>query len=301
MAVSSLFGLLNEDRSRHALRLGHSCASEKIHPRMLSLDALLVSDDLQIVDVTCRHEHGRGSPDEQPGGHSLVFVRRGCFVRSVDGVETLLDATVAYCMNPQEEQRYDHPYADGDDCTSLFLSPKLVASLWGGEPTLPSTPLPTPGTIDLEHRLLLRDARRGGDAQALIERAIALSARALEQADPRRVAAGGPASTRARRAAADGAREILAANPERSLPELADALAVSPHHLSRVFHSIIGETISRYRMRLRTRSALERLAGGEHDLARLAADLGFSDQSHLCRVIRRETGSAPSALRHVLA
>ena len=43
-------------------------------------------------------------------------------------------------------------------------------------------------------------------------------------------------------------------------------------------------------MRLRARSALEQLAGGERDLARLAADLGFADQSHLCRVIRRETG-----------
>ena len=33
------------------------------------------------------------------------------------------------------------------------------------------------------------------------------------------------------------------------------------------------------------------------NLARLAADLGFADQSHLCRVVRAETGSTPSALR----
>ena len=268
---------------------------------MLDLHPLLRSDDLEIADVTCRHRHGRGPTDEQTGGHSVVFVRRGCFVRSVDGVDTLLDATVAYCMNPQEEQRYDHPHDDGDDCTSLFLSPNLVASLWGGEPTLPSQPLPTSAKIDLEHRLLLREARRGGDAHGLIERAIGLIAQALEQADPRRVAAGLPATTRARRAVADGAREILAANPERSLPELADALAVSPHHLSRVFRSTTGQTISRHRMRLRARNALERLAGGERDLARLAADLGFADQSHLCRVIRRETGRQPSALRQILA
>jgi AraC-like DNA-binding protein len=123
----------------------------------------------------------------------------------------------------------------------------------------------------------------------------------VERADPRRVAAGRPAGTRSRRALADGARELLAANPERSLPELARALAVSPHHLSRVFRAATGHTVSRHRMRLRARAALERLGGGERNLARLAADLGFADQSHLCRVVRQETGCAPSALRQALA
>jgi transcriptional regulator GlxA family with amidase domain len=75
----------------------------------------------------------------------------------------------------------------------------------------------------------------------------------------------------------------------------------TPRALSRVFHAATGHTVSRHRMRLRVRSALERLAGGEHDLARLAADLGFADQSHFCRVSQRETGHAPSALRHALA
>jgi AraC-like DNA-binding protein len=81
---------------------------------------------------------------------------------------------------------------------------------------------------------------------------------------------------------------------------LAPELAVSPHHLSRTFRSITGQTISHHRVRLRARAALERLAGGERDLAWLAADLGFADQSHLCRVLRNETGRAPSALRRML-
>jgi AraC-like DNA-binding protein len=46
--------------------------------------------------------------------------------------------------------------------------------------------------------------------------------------------------------------------------------------------------------------ALERLAGGERDLARLAAEVGFADQSHLCRVVRSETGRTPAALRAAL-
>jgi AraC-like DNA-binding protein len=268
---------------------------------VLNARRIVSRDGVTIADVACRHDVGRGPVTEQTGGHALVFVRRGRFLRSADGLEAVLDPTVAYCTNPGEEERYDHPDGHGDDCTALHLDADLVASLWGGDPSLPSAALPTPAWIDLEHRLLLAAGRRGADPHELVERAIALAASALEHCDARRVAAGRPATARARRALAEGAREALAAEPERSLPELARMLAVSPHHLSRVFRAATGHTISRHRMRLRARGALERLAGGEGDLARLAADLGFADQSHLCRVLRSETGRTPAALRHALA
>ena len=90
------------------------------------------------------------------------------------------------------------------------------------------------------------------------------------------------------------------ADPDRALPELARSLATSPHHLSRIFRALTGHTISRHRMRLRVRAALERMAGGERDLARLAAEVGFADQAHLTRVIRSDTGTTPSALRAAL-
>jgi AraC-like DNA-binding protein len=268
---------------------------------MLSARRLLISDGVEIADVACRHARGRGHAAEPTPGHALIFVRRGCFIRIAEGAETLLDPTVAYCMNPGEEARYDHPHAYGDDCTSLSLNDELVASFWGGDPALPSGPLPTSPEIDLQHRLLLAAGRRAEEPHELVERAITLAAHALAQIDPRRVASGRPATARARRVLADGAREALAADPERSLPDLARTLAVSPHHLSRIFRTATGHTISRHRMRLRTRAALERLGAGERELARLSADLGFADQSHLCRVLRSETGSIPSALRSALA
>jgi AraC-like DNA-binding protein len=77
--------------------------------------------------------------------------------------------------------------------------------------------------------------------------------------------------------------------------------AVSPHHLSRTFRASTGHTIARHRMLLRARLALERLAGGERNPARLAAELGFADQSHLTRVVRALTGRTPAALRAALA
>jgi AraC-like DNA-binding protein len=229
-----------------------------------------------------------------------VFVRRGCFIRSADGHETLLDPTVAFCSNPGEELRYDHPHLHGDDCTAMGLEPALVASLWGGRPSLPAGALPSSPQIDLEHRLLLSAARSHAEPAELTERSIALAARALESVDPRPVQSGRPSTVGARRALVDGAREALAADPGISLALLARQLAVSPHHLSRVFRSQTGHTLSRHRMRLRARQALERMARGRHDLARLASDLGFADQSHFCRVIRSETGYAPGALRQHL-
>lgn len=268
---------------------------------MLSLSTILERGGIAVADVSCRHEPGVGHADEHTGLHALVFVRRGCFVRRAEGVETVLDPTVAYAMNPGDEQRYDHPHAGGDDCTALFLDAGLAASIWGGDPTLPAGPIATSPELDLGHRLLLARARRGTGEEELVERAIGLAARALEQKDSGRVASGRPATVRARRALADDARAILAADPGRSLPELARVLSVSPHHLSRVFRDMTGETISRHRMRLRARGALERLAGGERNLARLAADLGFADQSHLVRVVRDETLRTPAALRRALA
>jgi AraC-like DNA-binding protein len=118
--------------------------------------------------------------------------------------------------------------------------------------------------------------------------------------DPARIAAGRPSTDRVRRRLVDDAREALAAAPERSLPELAQQLSVSPHHLSRVFRSRTGHTVSRYRLLLRARDGLERIAGGEGHLARLAVELGFADQSHLSRVIRQQTGHTPAALRAAL-
>ena len=253
-----------------------------------------------ITDVTCRQPPGPGAADEA-AHHAVVFVRRGCFVRRLRDADQLLDATSIYCINPGDEQRYDHPHAHGDDCTSVRLAPGVLGPLWGGDPALPPHPIPSAPGIDLEHRRLLAAARRGDDPAAVHERTLALAAAALAQVDAARVAAGRPATARARRSLVDAAREALAADPGVPLDVLARALGVSPHHLSRTFHAGTGHTIARHRMRLRTRAALERLAGGDEHLAQLAADLGFADQSHLCRVVRSETGHTPTALRHALA
>jgi AraC-like DNA-binding protein len=262
--------------------------------------SLLALDGLELADVACRHPRGRGEAGEVANRHGIVFVRRGYFVRSADGVETVLDPTLAYCVTPSVEQRFDHPHDDGDDCTALFLDDELIQSLWGGDHDLPGGPIATTPEVDVEHRLLLAAARRNVDKHSVFERSLLLAARMLERHDPTPVGSGRPSTARARAALVEGARELLAADPRRSLTDLSDELAASPHHLSRTFRQATGRTISAHRIRLRVRAALERLAGGDDDLARLAAELGFADQSHLTRSVRAETRATPGALRRSL-
>jgi AraC-like DNA-binding protein len=256
-------------------------------------------DGVTIRDVTCRDASGRGEAPEQATAHTVVFVRRGCFLRTVEGVESVCDPTVAYCARPGDEECFDHPRADGDDCTAVSFDPSVATSLWADEPA--RAVLPTPPRLDLEHRALMAASRRAVDPHELAEGAIGLVAQALELSGHRAVTSGRPTAVRARRTVVNDACEVLAADPDLSLPELARAVAVSPHHLSRIFRRATGHTISRHRMRLRARDVLQRFADGERDLARLATDAGFADQSHLCRVMQSEMGRAPSALRELLA
>jgi AraC-like DNA-binding protein len=267
-------------------------------PTMLHSRTLLQQDGLTVADVACRHRAGRGDAGEHASGWALILVRRGCFVRVADGAGAVLDPTMAYTLRPGEEQRYDHPHDGGDDCTAIWLGEDLMAGLRCDDDGLPAGMLRIGAAADLEHRLLVAALRRGDDAGEAWERALAVCGAVLSDGDDG--GAPGPAPSPAWRALAASAREALAADPRLALPELARELGVSPHHLSRVFRAVTGTTVARHRMRLRARAALERLAGGETDLAGLAYATGFADQSHLTRVLKRETGTTPAALRAAL-
>ncbi|WP_223280829.1 helix-turn-helix domain-containing protein [Streptomyces antnestii] len=62
-----------------------------------------------------------------------------------------------------------------------------------------------------------------------------------------------------------------------------------------------GVSVTRYRHRVRIGWALDRLEAGETRLSTLAADLGYADQAHLTRTMRRHLGHTPNALRRLLA
>ncbi len=88
----------------------------------------------------------------------------------------------------------------------------------------------------------------------------------------------------------------LDADPTRSVAGLAAELAVSHGHLDREFTRIVGLTPRTLARVLRVRRLLEQVdVWGPVAWTRLAADLGWYDQSHLVRDVTRHTGVPPSA------
>lgn len=76
------------------------------------------------------------------------------------------------------------------------------------------------------------------------------------------------------------------------LPELAAHVALSPYHLLRAFHAEVGLPPHAYLAGVRVRQA-ERLIAAGRPLAEVAAETGFSSQSHLTHHFKRLIGVTP--------
>src|SRR5438132_1405920 len=85
-------------------------------PAMLRKRTLLEDAGIRLDDVRCGSDRAGWSPSEASDGHAVVFVRRGCFRRRVNGAEALLDPAVIYFENPGDEQEVAHPCDGGDAC-----------------------------------------------------------------------------------------------------------------------------------------------------------------------------------------
>ena len=89
---------------------------------------------------------------------------------------------------------------------------------------------------------------------------------------------------------------LLADDPTLPIADLAELLGVSHGHLDREFTRIVGLSPRRLARLLRVERLLARIeVNAAVPWADLAADLGWTDQSHLIWDVRRHTGTTPSA------
>jgi AraC-like DNA-binding protein len=229
--------------------------------------------------------------------YGLTLVRRGGFTRRVDGVTAYIDPTMAYINLPGTVQQIGHPVDGGDDCTIIALSESQVVEL-AGDGVFPSTLIRTAPAIDVEHRALIIRLHVGADGFEIQERLVYLIGKLVEAAWPGRVTTERPTTVSSHRRIVDYAREAIAADPAGvEISQLSTHLGYSRFHVSRIFARVTGTTLTTHRNRVRVAAALDRLSAGEANLAALAADLGFVDQSHMVRSLRRSTGMHPSGLR----
>ncbi|WP_326419051.1 helix-turn-helix domain-containing protein, partial [Amycolatopsis sp. H20-H5] len=245
---------------------------------MRSTTRLAAGPGFAIDDVQVRmHEPSWTSP-ETSTAYRLVFVRRGLFRLRLNKQELLADPATVYAARTGDEQSIAHRVGANDLSTSVALSPALLADLTPDRRTAPAGPLHTSGRVDLAHRRLLAGARGGADRFELSDHVLRLAAALLDPEQCGPMAAGGSGS---RHRMVEAAREALVADPvSLGLESLAQQVSVSPTYLSRVFRRETGQTLTRFRNRLRVRMVLDRIEAGETSLSRLAAELGFADHAH---------------------
>jgi AraC family transcriptional regulator len=82
---------------------------------------------------------------------------------------------------------------------------------------------------------------------------------------------------------------------------LAHAARVHRVHLAREFRRYFGVSVIEYMQRSRVRRAAALLADTRTSLSSLSFDAGYADQSHLCRIFKRETGLTPLAFRRLVS
>jgi AraC-like DNA-binding protein len=255
------------------------------------LTSEVVADTPHIVihRVACTDDHAGWSAPEVSQAVQIVLVRRGRFRLDAQGRTVTVDPTTGYLHGPGIEERFAHP-AGGDVCTSItFTGDALTAEPWLRSAVDAASPaVRVDARLELAHRRLLRGAGEEGLLDLLT-----LAVRS---------AAGDRAPAPGRSELAERAREAIVAGAPGSgdLVGLARLLGTSPSHLSRTFRHHVGMTVSRYRNRVRVSRALAAIEDGATDLAGLAVALGFSDQAHLSRVMRAESGSTPGAVRGLL-
>jgi len=97
---------------------------------------------------------------------------------------------------------------------------------------------------------------------------------------------------------------ILAARADldqgASVAAAAQRLGVHPGSLTRAYRRAFGLTPLEDRARGRIRRAAELLASSTTKLVSVAALTGFSDQAHLTRVFKRQTGTTPAMFRSLV-
>lgn len=108
--------------------------------------------------------------------------------------------------------------------------------------------------------------------------------------------AGGPSSERAEVSGARALIERRLTEPLRT-PAIARAVGLSHNHLLRLFHEATGYTLAGYIRHRRAQRARHLLLRSNMPINAIAASVGVADLQAFNKLIRREFGHSPRALR----
>jgi AraC family transcriptional regulator len=263
------------------------------HPELIFQSPLV-----QVFDVTCRAPQSGWSDEECCSSTQVVVPRRGVFLMHHRDISIVADPNTALMLSMGDTYQFSHPVDGGHQCTVLVFRRDVLEEALGSVETRygnihAATQLSIHGLTYLmalgvadpleeeENAIYVLNALAGAF------RSSSLSWSAASESHKRRV---------------EEVRALLASQPTGSwhMESIAQTVYCSPFHLARQFRAITGESIARYLLRLRLALALEHLAQGETDLARLAVELGFAHHSHFSARFRSVFGMTPSMVRNSL-
>ncbi len=95
------------------------------------------------------------------------------------------------------------------------------------------------------------------------------------------------------------AKQMIAENLgcRLTVPQLAEACAMSRSHFSRAFKRTTGLSPQEWIHQQRMAQAKQLIANSDKSLTQIGAECGFCDQAHFCRTFLKTEGTNPSTWR----
>lgn len=260
----------------------------------MNTKSLFSSPTVNVGDFFCDPGQLPDSDLEIEPAFGVTFPRSGVYIHNTARGTIVIDPTVAVFRSAGDEQVTTHPSDLGDRNTELQFPPEVVAPLLDTHDRFRLQTAPISEKVTARHRRLLRRLHHGTVTNPLEieEEALSLLGTVHQIKPIVKV-------SHWQQRLVDETRQYLARRfrEELDLGTVATAVGSSPFHLSRTFKRATGRSITEYRTALRVRFAIDRIAGGDDDLSRLAVEAGFYDHAHMTNTFRRSLGSPPSHLR----
>jgi len=268
---------------------------------------LFASPSVGIGTFRCAAEDPRFTDTGPSSTCCFAFPRTSVWIQHAGGSPFVADPGIVTYYNAGQEYSRRKLSPDGDRAEWFAVAPhiaeEIVAAVApspvrGSDAVFGFTHGPSdPATYLLQRRIC--DRLAGGaavEALEIEEQVIELLATLAPRASACARTAH-PDLTPRKRLLTEDARALLAltATENVHLAEVARRLSCSVFHLCRVFKEVHGTTLHAYRLDVRLRLALERVAGSRDDLTAIALDLGFCSHSHFTAAFRRQFGRTPSA------
>ena len=219
----------------------------------------------------------------------------------------VVDLRIAGSMTIAAGERYSYVAGESPFCSNMIIFPRFIT----GDPRLAGLTLrtrlirPDRETESLMSEIASRCRDCSGDDPWYREKVALLYARlAAEQLRIDQASVGIEASKPATRSdlarRADRAQQFILSSysdPNLTIRAISREACLSPHHLIRVFKSVVGLPPKKYLQAARLSAARRLLRETPYSVSRIANAVGYSDRTAFARAFQRRFGAAPSSHR----